>query len=97
MHDKLPAWIKEWQPIKRTHCMMEFPRSRSKIIAVPQGPEHTRGYTVTGKFIDEAAFQDDLDKTLASDRPAVGKTGRITIISSAQPGTFADLTFNKVE
>jgi hypothetical protein len=97
MWERLPAWMKEWQPLKRTHTVLQFPRSRSIIRAIPQGAEHLRGYSATGLFIDEAAFQDDLDKTLAAARPALGKIGKLTIISSAQPGVFADLTFNKVE
>lgn len=96
MWEKLPKWIRDWQPIKRTHTIIEFPRSRSQIRAIPQGADHVRGFTATGIFVDEAAFLEDLDKTIAAARPALGKSGRFTAISSANPSVFKALVFNEM-
>lgn len=95
MHSRLPKWQREWQPCERTFCNLHFPRSRSQIKGIPQGADHVRGFTASGVFVDEAAFIEGLDQTIAAVRPALGKTGRLTIISSASPGIFKGLTFDE--
>lgn len=96
MHFRLPAWIKDWQPMKRTYCNIYFPRSRSEIKGIPQGADHVRGFTATGVFLDEACFLEGMDEVLAAVKPAIGKSGKFTAISSAMPSYFADLVADRV-
>lgn len=95
MWERLPDWQKEWQPMKYTYCNAAFPRSRSTIIAVPQGSAAFRQKTLTGAFIDEAAFTDNLQESVAAAKPALGDSGRLTLVSSASPGDFSRLVFDQ--
>jgi hypothetical protein len=88
LYSRLPKFMKEWQPMRRTQCLMKFSRNRSRLIAVPEGPEHLRGFSATGLLNDETAYQDDVERMITAADPALGKTGRMTLISSAQPSTF---------
>ena len=96
MHSRLPIWMQEWQPVKQTFCSLHFPRSRSEIKGVPAGAHHVRGFTATGVFEDEMAFTDECDEVLAAIKPALGKTGRFTGVSSASPSYFKSLVFDEV-
>ncbi len=95
MYQKLPEFMKLWQPVKRTHCVMRFSRNRSRLIAVPEGPEHVRSFTPTRVFVDEAAFQDNVEKMLAAILPALGTKGALTMVSSASHGFFKMLCFDE--
>jgi hypothetical protein len=95
MWEKLPEWQKNWQPMKYTFCNAFFPRSRSTIIAVPEGSRHFRQKTLTGVFIDEGAFTDLLQESVAAAKPALGTFGRLNIVSSASPGDFHRLVFDQ--
>lgn len=96
MHSRLPAWMQEWQPIKQTYCNLSFPRSRSEIRGVPAGAHHVRGFTATGVFEDEMGFTEQCDEVLAAIKPALGKSGRFTGVSSATPSYFCELVFDRV-
>jgi len=98
MYMKLPQFMKAWQPLrggKKTYCNLSFARNRSRMIGIPEGAEHLRGYTPTGLFVDEAAFHDDVEKMMAAALPAIGEKGRVTMVSSAMPGYFKMLCFNE--
>jgi hypothetical protein len=94
MWERLPAWQKEWQPMKYTYCNAFFPRSRSTIIAVPEGAKHYRQKTLTGAMVDEAGFTGELRECVAAAKPALGDYGRFTLVSSANPGEFQRLVFD---
>ena len=96
MHERLPPWMREWQPIEPTYCNALFPRSRSSILAVPAGSKHYRQRTLTGAWVDEAAFTEEMDEVMAAAKPALGKIGRFTAISSASPSYFKQLVFDEV-
>lgn len=96
MHSRLPIWMQEWQPIRQTYCNLAFLRSRSEIRGVPAGAHHVRGFTATGVFEDEMAFTEECDEVLAAIKPALGKTGRFTGVSSASPSYFKQLCFDEV-
>lgn len=96
MHERLPVWMREWQPFKYTYCSGIFTRSRSEIIAVPAGAKHYRQRTLTGAWVDEAAFTEEMDEVMAAAKPALGKHGRFTAISSASPSYFKQLVFDEV-
>lgn len=82
--------------MKYIYCSAEFPRSRSKIRAVPAGDKHFRQNTLTGALVDEAVFTEGLDEVLAGAKSALGKVGRFTALSSAGPSYFGDLVFDRV-
>lgn len=94
--EKLPVWMREWQPLTITHRELYFPRSRSKIVGIPAGADHVRGFTSTGVFADEAAFIEKMDEVIAAIKPSLGKTGRCTMVSSASPSYFKQLVFDEV-
>jgi hypothetical protein len=96
MHERLPKWMRDWQPLKYTYCSALFPRSRSEILAVPAGAKHYRQRTLTGAWVDEAAFTEDMGEVMAAAKPALGKSGRFTAISSASPSYFKQLCFDEV-
>lgn len=96
IHERLPSWMREWQPMEYTFCHGIFPRSRSQVMARPAGAKHFRQRTLTGVMLDEAAFTEGMDEVLAGAKHALGKVGRFTALSSAAPGYFADLCFDRV-
>lgn len=96
MWERLPDWMKEWQPMHYTYCAGEFPRSRSQVLARPAGAKHFRQRTLTGVMLDEAAFTEGMDEVLAGAKHALGKVGRFTALSSASPSYFGELVFDRV-
>lgn len=96
IHQRLPRWMQEWQPMNYIFTEAVFPRSRSKIRAIPAGEKHFRQNTLTGAFVDEAVTTEGLDEVLAGAKSALGRVGRFTAISSAGPSYFADLVFDRV-
>jgi hypothetical protein len=60
----------------------------SEIIGLPQGPDQIRMHHPSGVFMDEAAFQVQAGETFAAIKPAIQAGGRLTAISSANPGWF---------
>jgi hypothetical protein len=91
MYNKLPRFIRDFQPLiggSKTYCKMRFKYNRSQLIAIPEGPDHVRGFTTTGIFVDEIAFHADVELLLAAIGPSLGKTGWFAGVSSAAPGYF---------
>lgn len=64
------------------------PALDSEIIGLPQGPDQIRMHHPSGIFADEAAFQVMMGETFAAIKPAIQAGGRLTMISSANPGFF---------
>ncbi len=98
IYSKLPLFMRNWQPLvagKKTFCHMKFSRNRSALWAIPEGAEHLRSYTATGLMSDETVYQDDVEKMLAAAGPSLGKTGRMTMLSSAGPSAFELIAFDK--
>lgn len=95
--EKLPEWMKEWQPCKPTELNLFFPRSRSEIRAVAQGSKHYRQRTLSGVFCDEAAYTDELAEIFGAAKSALGKIGKFTAVSSATPSEFGQMVFDEIE
>lgn len=98
IYQKLPVFMRNWQPLymgKKTFAEIKFSRNRSRLLAVPEGPDHIRGFTATDIFSDETAFQDDVEKMTAAALPALGTHGRLTMISSAAPCFMELLAFDR--
>lgn len=94
IYQKLPLFIRNWQPIKRTYCQLRCTRNRSRLWAIPEGPDHVRSYTGTGLLSDESVYQEDVEKMLTAAIPTLGP-GKLTMISSAGPSTFEQIVFDK--
>lgn len=95
VYQKLPKFMRDWQPLRRTKCLMKFSRNRSRLWAIPEGPEHLRSYTATGLMSDETVYQDDVEKMITAADPSLGKRGRLTMISSAGPSVFKMIAFDE--
>jgi len=56
-----------------------------------------RQHTASGSFIDEGAFQPDLESSIRAAQPMLQGGGRIDVVSSAEPGYFQDLVEGRVK
>jgi len=94
MYSSLPPWMKEWNPASSIHCYIEFEKSKSRIMGIPSGAAQIRGYQPSGVLSDETVFQTDVDLMIAAIRPAIRGGGKLTMVSSAGPGVFANLVLD---
>lgn len=93
MVTRLAPFFHDFIQVERTFCMLKF-SNRSQIKGIPQGADQIRSYTLSGLLIDEAVYVNELSDMLMASLPAIGRNGRLTIISSAGPSTFSNLTFD---
>lgn len=96
MYSSLPGWMQEYSPAERAHCRIDFERAKSRINGIPQGADHIRGFQPSGVFSDEAAYQVEVEKMLASIRPAIRSGGRLTMTSSLAPSHFEQMCLDKI-
>jgi hypothetical protein len=87
MHTHLPPEVAT-VPMEYQTGRIKFPTLKSEILAIGQGADQLRQYTVTAILFDEFAFWDKARETYAASLPTLEGGGRLTIISSANPGTF---------
>jgi hypothetical protein len=99
-----PAFIKRAHPAEYAYCHLRFHRPgesgglpQSEIWGIPQGGDVIRQHTGSGLFIDEAAFQADLEAALGAAQPMLKGGGRLDIVSSAEPGYFEELVEDRVK
>lgn len=64
------------------------PELNSEILGFPQGPDQIRQLHPGGIFLDEAAYQMLAGDSFAACKPAIQNGGRVTMVSSANPGFF---------
>lgn len=98
MYQRLPLFMRNWQPLvagKKTHCQMRFSRNRSRLLAIPEGPDHIRGLTPTRLFSDETVYQDDVERMVAAASPALGDHGQLVMVSSVGPSWFGEIVFDR--
>lgn len=95
MHEKLPDFMRTWNPAVLTFCHMKFKRQRSHLWAIPQGADYARQYTVSNYFADEMSYQEDMERVLAAVSPTLGSKGRFTGVSSAAPSYFQLLAMDQ--
>lgn len=88
MYDSLPWWMHEWNGAEFITAHVNFKRSKSRIIGIPSGPEHIRGYNPSGVFSDEVVYQPQIDEVVRTIRPAIRGGGRLTMTSSTGPSYF---------
>src|ERR1700730_5452376 len=96
IYEHQEAWLKAMYPAVYTYCHLDFYRVGDKdrklplnrMWAIPQGGDVLRQHTASGVFIDEAAFQPDLEKSIRAAQPMLKGGGRIDCVSSAEPAYF---------
>jgi hypothetical protein len=99
IYDKQPEWMRQSAKYKSSpHGELSFPEIESRIMGVPQGANQLRMHTLSGLFVDEAAFQPQLEETWTSAKPAVdGGDCRVTMVSSPNPSFFEMLVHDKIK
>jgi hypothetical protein len=76
---------------------IELPQSRSFIMAVGEGPNQLRQYTVTAILMDEIGTWNWPRASWGATKPAIEGGGRITAVSSAYPGFWASCVQGELE
>jgi hypothetical protein len=96
-------WLRELFPAEYSYCHLKFYRPGQKgglpygeIYGIPQGGDALRQHTASGLFIDEGAFQPDLEKSIGAAQPMIKGGGRIDVVSSAEPSYFQLLAEDRV-
>lgn len=89
MHTNMP-----WPGHVFKEGRMLFPNG-SVIMAVAQGAAVVRQYTFSAIFSDETAFQVEADEAYTAALPTVLGGGKYTMVSSANPGFFQDMCYDK--
>lgn len=94
IYELQPYFLK--QPVRSVYCELSFPLMRSRIQGIPQGGDQIRMHTASGIFMDEAAFMYESEEAYAAAKPSIDGGGRITMVSSANPGFFEALVNDKI-
>jgi hypothetical protein len=82
---------------KDTYCRLSFPGLDSVIEGFPSGADQLRQYTFSGILADEIAFWDNAEKMYSASIPTLEGGGRFTAISSASPGFFQRMVYDKMD
>ncbi len=80
----------------QVYCELLLPKMNSKIRGIPQGGNQIRMHTASGIFMDEAAFMYEVGEAFTAAKPSVDGGGRITMVSSANPGFFESMVNDKM-
>jgi len=93
----LPKWMRDRAPMieRQKPPEMEFPTQMSLIRAIPEGAENMRGKTIRRQRFEEARSQPNLEATCQGVLPALQKVGQAVFVSSAGPGYYEQLVFDK--
>jgi len=103
IYENQPEFIKRIYPAEYAYCHLRFFRPGEKglpyseIWGIPQGGDVIRQHTGSGLFIDEAAFQPDLEASIGAAQPMLKGGGRLDIVSSAEPSYFEELVEDRVK
>jgi len=85
----LPWWLQD-EEIESAYGKLLFSNG-SKIWGIPEGADMIRSYTPSLVISDEAAFQPSFGEAYTAMLPIAKQGGMLIAISSANPGTFADI------
>lgn len=96
IYENQEPWLKAFYPAEYSYCHLRFFNREDverklpigELWAIPQGGDVLRQHTASGLFIDEAAFQPDLEASIRAAQPMLKGGGRIDCVSSANPGYF---------
>jgi hypothetical protein len=71
--------------------VLTFEETGSQLFGIPEGADALRAYTATALLMDEFAHWSWPRAAYAAAKPTIDGGGRLTILSSAAPGAFAEL------
>lgn len=92
--------LKQWQTKKKqeSSAKLSFPAIKSEIRWVPQWRDQVRMQTLSWLLMDEAAFQTEAEWAFEAALPAIGKTWKVTLLSTALANTFFEKAcFDEIE
>jgi hypothetical protein len=99
-----PDFLKRAYPAEYSFCHLKIRRPddpnalpKSELWGIAQGPDIIRQHVGSGLFIDEGAFQSDLESLIGAAKPMLSGGGRLDIVSSASPGFFQLLVEDRVK
>jgi hypothetical protein len=95
IHDHLPVEVRKLEDDYK-FCRFKLPAMDSEIIGMGQGPDQLRQLTLTAVFGDETAFWEWAKDAYIAMKPTVEGGGRVTLVSSANPGFFKQLCYDEV-
>lgn len=76
---------------KWTEGEAKFSYLRSMVRAIPQGGDQIRMQTASSILMDEVGFMEEAEEAYTAAKPSIDGGGRITMVSTANPGFFCDL------
>ncbi|HXJ44096.1 MAG TPA: hypothetical protein VNH18_32720 [Bryobacteraceae bacterium] len=99
IYEHQEPWLKAMYPAEYSYCHLRFYRpgdterklAIGEMWGIPQGGDVLRQHTASGLFIDEGAFQPDLESSIRAAQPMLKGGGRIDVVSSAEPSYFQEL------
>lgn len=91
MESNLPAHLRTIQPKAGMSYAQLRCDSGSRIWGCPEGGDIIRSNTASVLFSDEAAFQPEFGAAFTAALPAMKGGGSMVGVSSAEPGSFADI------
>jgi hypothetical protein len=98
-----PDFLRRAHPAEYSFCHLKFRRRDdpdalpySELWGIAQGPDIIRQHVGSGLFVDEGAFQLDLEALIGAAKPMLSGGGRLDIVSSASPGFFQQLVEDRV-
>lgn len=94
MHEHLPAEVRPLT-LEYQFARIRFPQINSEIVGIGQGADQLRQYTCTAILFDEFAFWEEARASYGASFPTLEGGGRLTIISSANPGFFKQLVHDE--
>ena len=90
IHQNLPEDAQK-RPATYSWCRLRFDDTGSEILGIAEGANQARQYTFTAYLADEFAFWEKAAETYHALLPTLEGGGRLTIISSANPGFMEQL------
>jgi len=95
IYENQPCWMRP--AAQKSYCKIEFTGNSSSIRGIPQGGDQIRMHTASGIFMDEAGFMPEAEAAFTASKPSIDGGGKITMVSSANPGFFEMLVYDRME
>jgi hypothetical protein len=84
IYDKLPDVFKDrYIRDPEKYLEMRWSKKNSVLTGVPEGADQVRSYTASLIIMDEAAFQDKVEKVIEAAQPSLAGGGKLVMISTA--------------
>ena len=89
-------WPSDFDPKRDiSYCRINFESNKSYIHGIPEGGDQIRSRVPSGFLSDESAFQPQFKEAMEALKPCITGGGRVTCLSSANPGFFEELVDDK--